>query len=385
MSKLESDQTEINGDPLWGFLSADAQNTMIGSLGSEYFELELKAKSTGDLLKTKRLREIFDKSIILDLPSNLTMPQIRKLWTIYGLLSSAYLFSIHDEERKILPKSLAVPLYNLSQVLRVPPILNYDGYILNNFRVLPGSINNPQDPTSYEPLFTFSSTSDDEHCGEKWFVQIHVAIERTLGPIVYKFGKMQNLSTENFKYSEIAPFLEELSNGISEITAILSRMPENLSPTIFASSTHRYFSAFNGVIFEGVPDLHEKPQYLRGASAGQSPSFPVLEAFLGIENSYHYTNDTKAYIYQPHRLYIEKLRDGKSLKLVLQKHEELTILYNNIVTKFANFRKVHLNMARMYLTKYLNETGKGDSTFKDDLAPSITNTHNSFNTTELVC
>ena len=92
----------------WGFLNVEAQ---YATLGNEYFDLLLTAKNMGSLLKVKRFRSLFENASIIEMPTDLSVSQYTKLWTIYAMLSSGYLFSIHEETLNVLPKSLAVPLF----------------------------------------------------------------------------------------------------------------------------------------------------------------------------------------------------------------------------------------------------------------------------------
>ena len=353
----------------WGFLNVETQ---YATLGNEYLELLLTAKNMGQLMKSKTFRSLFENASIIEMPKDLSISQYSKLWMIYAMLSSGYLFSTHEEVLNVLPKSLAVPLYKLSQMLGVPPILNYYGHGLSNFRVLPGG-GNYNDPTSYEPLYTFSSQADDEYEAEKWFLTIHIAIERSLGPVVAQLGSSQRDLINDGQSTELANFLKELSRSIVEVTAIISRMPEKLSPNTFTSTIRKYLSSFNGVVFEGVSEFKGEPQYFGGVSAGQSPSFQAIDAFLGINNESSYRGDLEKHMPAGHRKYIDQLKRGKNLKIFSEQNNNLKNIYNGVVKHLINFRNQHRHMAGLYLSRNSLEIGTGNTSFQIFLRSCIAN------------
>ncbi len=347
-------------DRTWGFLNSDAQTTTPPPI---YADLISLAQNMGDLLREKKLRGTFDNAEAIELPSGLSQSQYRQLWTMYGMLSSAYVFSIYEDEAKMLPKSLAVPLYKLSQQLGVPPILNYDAYVYNNFQVISGN-GDPIKPESYKPLLTFSSPKDPEHEGEKWFIVIHVAAERAIGPAIAELAKAQNILAAGGSSQDVIDRLNAITAGLGNMAANIARMQERLSVESYHQTTRKYVFPFNGVVFEGVPELNGEPQNLRGETGGQSPVPRALAAFLGLEHKSVDMADLGRHMLPDHQGYVIRLATNPPVKDYLNARPELVEPYNAALKALADFRTGHMRMAGAYLAQHGHVQGTGGSTFQ---------------------
>jgi indoleamine 2,3-dioxygenase len=358
--------------PTWGFLNIDAQAIQ---LPATYNELVHTAYQLGDLIRNRTIRQLMDKAKPIAVPEDLTLSQNRFLWTIYGMLTSGYLFSIHESEQAhTIPSSLAVPLYKLSQLLSMPPILNYDAYVYNNFRKLSNTGTSLSEPESYVPLFTFSSPEDEEHEGEKWFIVVHVATEQCIGPSLARLPEIQYLLEQGGHSDVIISFLADLADSLKLMGSIISRMKERLSPQLYAFTTRKYVVPFRDVIFAGVDVLNGEPQNLRGETGGQSPVPRAIAAFLGLQHKSEDMRELGEHMLPEHRSFISGLAKYRTLKEYLVDYPELVGPHNQVIEALAAFRVAHMNLAATYLTAHSLKSGTGRSTFQSYLRNNLNET-----------
>jgi indoleamine 2,3-dioxygenase len=358
--------------PTWGFLNNDAQAVQLPFIYNDFLRV---AYQLGDLIRERTIRQLMDKALPIPVPEDLSLSQNRFLWTMYGMVTSGYLFSIHElEQAHSIPSSLAIPLFKLSQILNMPPILNYDAYVYNNFRKLSNVGNSLSEPESYVPLFTFSSPEDEEHEGEKWFIVVHVATEQCIGSSLSRLPEIQYLLEQGGHAEVIKDFLADLSQNLRLMGSIISRMKERLSPQLYAFTTRKYVVPFRDVVFEGVEELNGEPQNLRGETGGQSPVPRAIAAFLGLQHKSEDLRELGEHMLPDHRSFINSLAKYKSLKEYLVDFPELVDSYNQVIEALAAFRVAHMNLAATYLTVHSLKSGTGRSTFQTYLRTNLNET-----------
>lgn len=350
-------------DQEWGFLNKDAQAT---TLPAVYAELEHTACNMGDLLQSRQFRSVADNLQAVDVPADLSKPQYGRLWTIYSMLASAYVFSVFEgENAKSLPKPLALPLYQLSKVLDMPPIMNYEAYIHNNFRAVESDAGKKVAPEHFEPLFTFSAPTQVEHEGEKWFVAVQVASEKVIAPAVAQLADAQKALRDGDD-APVLQTLQAISSGMRDMAAITARLPERLNPKLYSRTPLQYVFSFKGLVFDGVDGLKGEPQHFRGESGGQSVVPRALAAFLGIE---HGSADMAAlgqYMEPSHRLFVELIKSGPSVKSVLETRPALTDAYNDALAAIKEFRVAHMRQAALFVGKEAFAPGPSGSHYLAD-------------------
>lgn len=356
-------------DCVWGFLNPAAQ---LVELPTEFSRLTEITQNLGNLLREKQLRPIINDFPVLELPSNLSQSQYERLWVLYGMVSSAYLFSIYEDELRVLPQCLALPFFQLSQRLSMPPILNYHAYVYNNFQLLPDHTDKSK-PESYAPLFTFSSPTDAAYEGEKWFIVVHVAAEKVITHAVAQLVDAQHAVLTGDNATILACF-KSIIAGMKTMAETIARMSERLEPDLYAFTTRKYVFPFDNVVFEGVNELGGVPQKLRGETGGQSPVPRAIGAFLGIEHGSVDMSELGLHMHPSHQVFIAHLKSGPSIKDYLKSQPELVEPYNETLRAVADFRKAHMNLARTYLTKHTIVSGTGKSTFTSYLGGNLVET-----------
>ncbi len=92
---------------------------------------------------------------------NLRESQVKRAMLVLSVLAQAYLFEDPDAVEDRIPACIAVPLCDVAEHLRVPPILSHMSLILNNWRRI-----DPDGPlvvSNLESLCHFHGIEDEKH------------------------------------------------------------------------------------------------------------------------------------------------------------------------------------------------------------------------------
>jgi indoleamine 2,3-dioxygenase len=338
-----------------GFLcSFTADAVDVGSGLSQACDLALRLP---EILPTGAVREVLDtlKLVSPESVADLTEGQARMAMVHYSFLVQAYIWGA-ETPVSVLPASLAVPTVALADRLGQQPLLQYSGYVLDNWGLLDAS-----KPLSLDNIYMiqkFAAGTD-----EAWFVLVHVAIEAKAGAALALYGPL--IEAENDGDADRAQLiLEEIVTIWAEINALFDRMPERCDPYIYFRRVRPYIHGWKdnpaldgGVVYEGVDRYKGVPQAFRGQTGSQSSIVPSMDALLGVG---HAAGPLRAYldelhIYRPpgHRRFIDKVRAQSRVRDFAKQagHKGLTDAYNAAVQAVADFRSRHLEYAASYINK----------------------------------
>jgi len=257
-----------------------------------------------------------------------------------------------------IPTCLAVPWYQVSQLLGRPPVLSYASYALDNWRRL--DPNRPIELGNIALRQNFFGGEDEE-----WFVLIHVAIEAAAAPALAAIPAAQQAVADD-RAEVVAEQLAIIARTLDALHAILLRMPERCDPYIYFHRVRPYIHGWanhpslpSGMIYEGVEDYRDRPQSFRGETGAQSSIVPSLDAALGIAHAEdmlrRYLREMRDYMPPEHRKFIEAVEAGPSVRGYVQRlakaHPALRDAYNAAVEGVEVFRSTHLTYARNYIMK----------------------------------
>ena len=307
------------------------------------------------LLNAKRLREEVDNNLPLlvvsdgDLPTERHWMRARKILTF---LSQGYLWQEGREGAvSVLPKQLAIPWWEVSNRLGLPPVATYAHSVLWNWK-----LKDPNAPVTFDNIqmdFTYTNTTD-----EVWFYQISVAVEFAAVDSIHQSRKcLQDMS--NGHVANVIECLVAVHRSICKMTEALVRMYEQCNPDFFYNDIRKFqagskgMKAFpNGLIFEGVDN---RPMGFIGASAGQSSTLPVLDILLGVEHVpqvREFFDVQRWHMPRPHRQFLMMLSQQPKLRefvLVNKSNTELCDAYNRCVQALADFRTKHVVLVTTYI------------------------------------
>jgi len=339
--------------PERGFLCAfDAASVAFdGDLG-EVRELALRLP---EILPTGAVRDVLGK---LDMISpaavaELDATQARMAMVHYSFLVQAYIWGA-ETPASVLPASLAVPAVALADRLGQQPLLQYSGYVLDNWGRL-----DPAKAVSLDNIYMiqkFAAGTD-----EAWFVLVHVAIEAKAGEALALYGPLIEAVAEG-DADRAQVLLERIVGVWAGINALFDRMPEQCDPYIYFRRVRPYIHGWKdnpaldgGVVYQGVERFGGRPQAFRGQTGSQSSIVPSMDALLGVG---HAADPLRAYldelhIYRPpgHRRFIDDVRAQSRVRAFARQtgHKGLAEAYNAAVQAVADFRSRHLEYAASYI------------------------------------
>ena len=153
---------------------------------------------------------------------------------VLSMLAHAFIvgFPKTDALECILPACIAVPWYQISQILGLKPVVTYASLELANFKLLDASL--PPNLDNLAILHTFTGSFD-----EAWFYLVPLAIEATGAPALQAIMDAQSdINTQNT--DKLSIYLGIVRDKLGEMTALLKRMYEKNDPYIFWNRVRPY-------------------------------------------------------------------------------------------------------------------------------------------------
>lgn len=316
---------------------------------------EAAARDLPKFLLTGRVR-----SILADLPP---FPYdaldgeraVRRAMVVLSYLGHAYVWGEEPAASRI-PALIAVPWWEVAQQLGRPPVLSYASYAIDNWRRIDPA--GPIDLSNIAIVQNFLGGVDED-----WFIAIHVDIEYKAGRILRHIGPALDAAARQ-NAPALGGNLSEIAHGIEALVEALKRMPDRCDPYVYYHRVRPYIHGWknhpalpDGVVYEGVAALGERPQRFRGETGAQSGIVPVLDAALGVAHADDplrtYLMEMRGYMPPAHRAFIEAIEAAPKLRpFVLQAAKSdiaLREAYNACVAALEAFRSIHLQYAATYI------------------------------------
>lgn len=294
-----------------------------------------------------------------------------RAYTVCGFLANGYVHQIDAPPVDALPAGIAVPLYDAASALGRTPVLSYDAYALHNWRRLDAEAG--MRPHQLDAVVQFTDLPD-----ERWFIVIHVAIERAAGPAIAAIGRAQQAVTDGDDEAVVRA-LRTIEESLHDVISLLDRMGEHNHPEQYGHGFRPYLDAITNVEFEGV-DALEGPQRYRGASGAQSSVFPALDAAIGIDHGdnplVEHLEALRADMPPAHRAFIAATADGPNLRgYARDGDDELRAAFDDCIDRMVRFRELHRDVVATYLTDEIGETeGTGGTPYGRFLSMFVDNT-----------
>jgi indoleamine 2,3-dioxygenase len=339
--------------PERGFLCAfDAASVALGGELGEVRELALRLP---EILPTGAVRDVLGKLKVISpaAVAELDEAQARMAMVHYSFLVQAYIWGA-ETPAPCLPASLAIPAVALADRLGQQPLLQYSGYVLDNWGLL-----DPAKAVSLDNIYMiqkFAAGTD-----EAWFVLVHVAIEAKAGEALALYGPLIEAAADG-DAGRAQILIEQIVGVWAEINALFDRMPDQCDPYIYFRRVRPFIHGWKdnpaldgGVVYRGVERFEGRPQAFRGQTGSQSSIVPSMDALLGVG---HAADPLRAYldelhIYRPpgHRRFIDDVRAQSGVRAFARRmgHKGLTEAYNAAVQAVADFRSRHLEYAASYI------------------------------------
>jgi len=303
------------------------------TLPDDFAEVEEAAATLSELLTTGRVRHFLSALPIPDIDGFLahaSEAEIGVAMVRYSFLAQAYVWG-EPTPPEYLPVTLAAPLVKLSDHIGFPPVMNYAGYVLDNWYRVDKSGGVTLDNIAMDQNF-FGGQD------ENWFVLVHVAIEAVAGRALDLAVKLVRAS-DTGDAAAVEAMLVEMNQVWDEANAIFDRMIDKCDPYIYYNRVRPYIHGWKNnpamdALFQVVHTNDE------------------LREFLA---------DLHQYRPRTHRTFIEDLQASSRLRdFARGQSQSLKDAFNACVEQVARFRSRHLEYAASYINKQASSGAGND-------------------------
>ncbi|XP_059141286.1 myoglobin-like [Physella acuta] len=324
------------------------------------------ASSVASLIERRELRNAVLKMPLLDHNKLTGHRQLRLAHLQLAMIASGYVWQDGDVNvPKVLPKSVAVPLYYISQHLGLHPILSHVDLALANWTLV-----DPEGPIDFDNLACIyhlpGGAESDWFCIVTFMAEFNFA--KCLEPMVnilevldnYQKLPVGDVTQRDRIVDRLVQQLDGLLAGVLDMQYSLTRMHDKLAGDTFYKVIRPFFGGWggeggplpNGLVYEGVS---ENPLKYFGDTAAQSSTLQLLDALLCVEHDQE-KRDTillmRMYMPTAHKRLIEDIenRKHKLRHLVTSSHvDSLTEAYNKCLSAVVKFRTGHLQLVSKYV------------------------------------
>lgn len=279
--------------------------------------------------------------------------QVRRAMMVISYLGMAYQW-VDTKPAEVLPAKLAVPWYEVGQLVGRPPILSYASYALDNWYRFDSSASIACGNIAL--LQNFLGGQDEE-----WFILIHVDIEKRAGQALQAIEDGQAAVIAD-DADALDAALGNMRQSLQGMLDVLKRMPERCDPYIYFHRVRPYIFGWrnnpalpNGVVYEGVTAYAGEGMTFRGETGAQSAIVPALDGALGIDHERdelrEYLMEMREYMPPEHVKFIEACEAGPSIRNFVDQTGRANTrdLFNECVELVADFRALHLEYAGTYI------------------------------------
>ncbi|GFF32019.1 indoleamine 2,3-dioxygenase [Aspergillus udagawae] len=354
-----------------GFLPAQPPLTRLPQTCYQIWEDTLDGFSSPCNYET--IRQQMDTMSVLSTAALVTEPEWRRAYVVLTMMSQIYLWAGYQPSKE-LPRSLAVPLLEVSAHLGIEPCASFASFCLWNIRPIQAlGYLDPEvyyNPENLVIIDSFTGTKDEE-----WFFCVSASIEAIGGRMIPKMLEAID-AARNGRRVQVTEILDEFADCLARIEATLVRMYENCAPSVFYHCVRRFLSgskSMGGVWYEGVDGPGDRRSYAGGSNA-QSSLIQLFDIVLGIDHTDESVNaackspssfhcDMRGYMPGPHRDFLHLMSRAANIRPFAMGHlagSDIRAAYNRAVGALGQIRQKHLIMtARYIIAPALKEKGKG--------------------------
>lgn len=276
-----------------------------------------------------------------------------------------------DASRVVVPKSLAIPLVQVSRTLGFAPVLTFADTVLWNWELVEAS--QPFSADNMRFVNLFSGTTDESN--------FYLASARAelrgveMLSIIDDYNNLPNV-TDLTSVTKVARDLTRLAGIIEDISEIIQSVRPTCDPHVFYWDIRPWFEG-RGVsgpewVYEGVADSDSLD--LSGPSAGQSSVMHALDIFLDIDHKLRqkrlpapsdsnkradlgFMERMRRYMPGKHREYLSYLSaTPRSIREVAQRTPTLREPYDTAVLALKRLRDLHMRIACRYVVTMSHST-----------------------------
>ena len=262
-------------------------------------------------------------------------------------------------ERRALPRAVARPLWELSQIVDRPPSLTYASYVLSNFTT-------PVAPRTAAADFAVGQTPSGT-ADEEWFIAVHQSVESVGGEVVAAVDAIDVGLTEQ-DGAALSNALDSIESCLDFAVRTMPTIRERLDPEVFRDEIRPLLYGHDVITFEGV---HGAPQvsYI-GETGAQSGVIRAADALLGTRHTPGMVTSMNRFLdcAPPwHQRYLIKVAGIGSKLAQAELPTRIREARRRALCALTEFRRVHLSVVTDYLAPEgtsLSERGTGGTHFQ---------------------
>lgn len=252
---------------------------------------------------------------------------------------------------EMLPHNLAVPYWEVSQCLGLPPIITHTDAILANWRK-----KDPEGPFDMENLELLVRLPGGDSV--RGFFMVALLVELAAVPALRNIPTVIN-GVRCGDTEAVARALEDISQSMQDMTDTLKLMHTYVEPSVFYGTMRLFLSGWrdnpslpNGLVYEGV---QTEPMEYSGGSAAQSSVLHCFDELLGVKHEDKggaFLTRMRDYMLPAHKQLIQDISSQPSLKSFVQHQasERLHQAFQLCVTKLVALRSYHINVVSRFIT-----------------------------------
>ncbi|XP_040270484.1 indoleamine 2,3-dioxygenase 2 [Bufo bufo] len=251
---------------------------------------------------------------------------------------------------KVLPRNLAVPFSNVSQILGLPLIIVHADLVLANWKR-----KDPTGPLTIENLSTIVSFPGGDNL--QGFILVTLLVEVAAIPGVNAVIRTVSAVQEDDKQMLLSA-LQDLKQSITKMSAALQLTYDYVNSDVYYNTIRTFLSGWKdnpnmpeGMLYEGVS---EEPLHFSGGSAAQSSVYHALDELLGIQHqsdSADFLLRMRSYMPPAHNQFINWVREAPNLLEYVSRSEDPTLLstFNQCISALTELRSLHIRIVSNYI------------------------------------
>ncbi|XP_056889910.1 indoleamine 2,3-dioxygenase 1 isoform X3 [Takifugu flavidus] len=330
------------------------------------------------LVEAHQLRSCVDQMPLLSSQFLNLHRELRLAHLALGVMTMGYIWQEGEKNTvEMLPQNLAIPYWEVSQRLGLPPILTHADTVLANWRK-----KDPLGPFAIDNLELLVSIPGGD-CAQGFFL-VTLLVELAAASGIWNIPTVIN-GVRNGNAAAVAGALEAIGRSLQDMKDALQLMHGDVSHTHTHTHTHTHpyciFNVFlflvhvkpavfygimriflsgwkdnpsmpSGLVYQGV---QPEPLEYSGGSAAQSSLLHCFDELLGVEHggkSGAFLTRMRSYMPPAHRKLIEDISLQTPLKTFVQQRasEELTQAFQNCLTKLLALRNYHITVVSRFIT-----------------------------------
>ncbi|KAM3924247.1 indoleamine 2,3-dioxygenase 2-like [Leptodactylus fuscus] len=313
------------------------------------------AENLPELIETKSLRDVVSKLPELGIQHLKGHRQLRLARVVLSHIIMGYMWQNGETAGpKVLPRYLAVPYNQVSQILGLPLIIVHADLVLANWKR-----KDPTGPLTIENLSTIVSFPGGDSL--QGFVLVTLLVEVAAIPAVKAIIQTVKAIQEDDRQT-LLPTLQDMEQSINKMSAALQLMHDYVDSDVYYNTIRTFLAGWKnnpnmpeGLLYEGVSD---EPLFFSGGSAAQSSVYHAFDELLGVQHrpeSADFLLKMRSYMPPAHNKFINWVKEAPSLSEYVVKSEDPALLttFNQCISALTELRSLHIRI----VSKYVNAAG----------------------------